>query len=167
MTSAAEQRYRAQEAAVERRRTATVRRGPVGLIAVCLLVSLGVGTVAAVDLRRLQTPRGAALAWTGALLFGDCTGYDRLTAGPTGDAAARCLALRRTSAAARERPAQVGFEVLRVEPAGDRAAVVMRVREPGRPAADVPLRLERHGQRWLVAADSATCALLPCPTLSR
>lgn len=164
MTSAAEQRYRAQEAAGERRRAATIRRGPVGLIAVCLVVSVGVGVTAAIDLRRLQTPRGAALAWTGALLFGNCPGYDRLTANPAGDSATRCAELLRATAAARSRPSEVAFDVLQVSQTGNRAWLVMRVREPDRPAVEVPLQLERRGQRWLVDVDAATCAVLPCPT---
>jgi len=40
-----------------------------------LALTLAVGTIAAIDLRRLQTPRGTALAWTGAAVFGDCTAY--------------------------------------------------------------------------------------------
>lgn len=163
MTDPQEQRYRRQERDGERRRAATVRRGPVGLIAVCLLVALGVGFTAAVDLRRLQTPRGTALAWTGALLFGDCTAYDRLTARPAGAADQRCRALRQASRAARDTPAKVAFDVLGLQQDGPRALVRMRVREPDRPAVEVPLRLERRDGRWRVDADAGTCLLLPCP----
>jgi len=53
-----------------------VRRGPEVLVGV---LALGVGVVAAVDLRRLMTPTGTALAWTGAAVFGDGTAYERLS----------------------------------------------------------------------------------------
>jgi hypothetical protein len=158
-----EQLYRREEEELGRRRSASVRRGPIGLIAVGLLVALLVGVTAAVDLRRLTTPRGTALAWTGALLFGDCAAYDRLTDGLTGSARTRCAALREASSAARERPSDVDFSVVRVEQAGPVATVVVRARMLGRPAVDVPLPVLRGGGRWRVQPTGATCAQLPCP----
>jgi hypothetical protein len=158
-----EQLYRREEEELARRRSATVRRGPIGLVAVGLVVALVVGITAAVDLRRLTTPRGTALAWTGALLFGDCAAYDRLTAGLTGPARTRCTALRSASEAARDRPSDVDFSIVRVEQTGPVATVVVRTRVLDRPAVDVPLPLHRTGGRWRVQPTGATCVQLPCP----
>ena len=55
------------------------RRGPPILLGTLLALTLAVGVTTAIDLRRLQTPGGAALAWTGATLFGDCTRYLNLS----------------------------------------------------------------------------------------
>jgi len=55
---------------------------------------LAVGVVAAVDLRRLQTPHGTALAWTGAAIFGDCTLSGAVAATVAGTAQRRVALLR-------------------------------------------------------------------------
>jgi hypothetical protein len=130
---------------------------------VCLVVALGVGITAAVDLRRLQTPRGTALAWTGALVFGDCTAFRRLTAGPPADAAVQCGELRASSETARERRSGVDFSVVQVQQQGAWAQARVHLRLPDRPAVDVPLTLRRDGARWRVELTTATCARLACP----
>ena len=158
-----EELYRREEQELAGRRSASLRRGPIGLVAVGVVVALVVGITAAVDLRRLASPRGTALAWTGALLFGDCAAYDRLTAGLSGSARTRCQALRDASEAARDRPADVDFSVVRVEQSGASTAVVVRAKVLDRPAVDVPLPLRRSGGRWRVQPTDATCAELPCP----
>ena len=142
-----------------------MRRGPVSLVAVCLGVALVVGVVAAVDLRRLQTPRGTALAWTGAAVFGDCTAYRELSLTPD-DAAPddeRCLELRRQTEDARSRAGEVSIELLSVQEGSDRAEAVVRVRRPREPEREVTLDLRPRGDGWAVVLSQETCAVLACP----
>jgi hypothetical protein len=164
LTDPREQAYARLEHKNVARTAATVRRGPVSLVAVCLLVALSVGVVAAVDLRRLQTPRGTAMAWTGAAVFGDCTAYRELSRGPRdGDADERCLSLREQTEDARARAGDVEIELVRVEQDGDRADAVVRVRLPERTSREVPLELRRDGDRWRVELTRPACAVLACP----
>lgn len=163
MTEPVEARYRREEQELVDQRRRTRLRGPVGLIAVCLVVDVAVAAITVVDLRRLHTPRGAALAWTGAVLFGDCTAFRRLTAGPQGDAVVQCRDLRARTAVDRDRSRDVDFRVLQVQQTGSTARVVVRVRRPDQPDADVPLVLVRDGSRWQVERTAQACAVLPCP----
>jgi hypothetical protein len=157
---------KAEEKNVERK-AATIRRGPISLVVVCLGVSLIVGVVAAIDLRRLQTPRGTAMAWTGAAVFGDCTAYQKLSverrADAERDADQRCLDLRVVTAPSRDLPSQVSLEVLDVREDADRATALIRVARPGLPMREVELTLEKRGGDWDVVLDEATCEALPCP----
>jgi hypothetical protein len=162
-----ERRYgRAEEKNVARKQ-ATVRRGPVSLVAVCLGVALLVGITAAVDLRRLQTPGGTAMAWTAAAVFGDCTAYGQLSVRPDGDerdADERCQSLRAASQQARDRPDDVELELLSTAEDGDRASAVVRVRRPGLDGeAEVPLSMRARRGGWQVELTDAACAALPCP----
>lgn len=159
-----ERRYaRAEEQLVDDR-ARTVRRGPVSLIAVCLGIALVVGVVAAVDLRRLQSPGGTAEAWTGAALFGNCTAYRqlslRLEVDRPGDEL--CLELRRLTEQNRERAGDVGVELLEVEQRGDTATVLVRVTRPAG-TRDVPLELRMRDDGWAVVLTEQTCVELPCP----
>ena len=159
----AERRYAELEAGHDSRRAATVRRGPVSLIAVVLGIVLLVGATAAVDLRRLATPAGTAQSWTGAAVFGDCTTFRRLTVdAPAGDAA--CRDLRAAGEPYRERPDQVQIEVRSTEVDGDRArAVVQVVLPPDLDSRSVPLELRRVDGRWKVELTRPACDVLPCP----
>ena len=138
------------------------------LIGTCVALSLAVGVVAAVDLRRLQTPRGTALAWTGAAVFGDCTAYDRLSL-PDPDALRDerrtdtevCRDLRRQTEDARENAARTGIDVLRVERDGDRAEVDVRVRRPDE-TDTVTLPLVRRGDGWAVVRTAPVCLAVGC-----
>lgn len=142
----------------------TVRRGPVSLIAVGLGVALVVGVVAAIDLRRLQTPGGTALAWAGAALFGNCTSYRDLSAdgedGRPDDE--RCLELRRLTEENRERAGDVDVELLDVQERGDSATAQVRVTLPAG-TRDVALELRRGDGDWAVVLTDEVCAVLPCP----
>lgn len=147
-----------------------VRRGPETLLAVLIAMCLAVGLVAAVDLRRLQTPRGTALAWTGAAVFGDCTAYGKLSAdlpGATADPRPereRCLALRRATEQSRADASAIGIDLVRVEPApGDAATAQVRVsRRDGE--TTVPLQMRREGAGWVVLRTAETCAAVGgCP----
>ena len=154
-------RYAEAERALEPQRQRSIARGPIGLIAVLLLLSLAVGIVAAVDLRRLQTPRGTALAWTGAAVFGDCTAYDRLSVGRDGDVP--CTALRERTEEARSTAAQIGIDVLSVEQRGREASVEVEVRRPSGTRRAV-LPLQRKGDGWAVVLGATACGLVGgCP----
>ena len=164
MTDGREAAYARLEEKNVGRTAATVRRGPISLVAVMLLVALAVGVVAAVDLRRLQTPRGTALAFTGAAVFGDCTAYRELSVGRDGgDEDDRCLELRRRTEEARARAGEVEIELVSVTEGDEGAEAVVRVRRPGEPAREVPLELRRRGDGYAVELTAQTCAVLACP----
>jgi hypothetical protein len=159
-----DRRFAEMERSLEPQRQRSIARGPIGLIAVLLLLSLAVGVVAAIDIRRLQTPRGTALAWTGAAVFGDCTAYDRLSIGAAdGSASKRCAVLRQRTQQARDTAAQIGIDVLSVQQRGRAASVEVEVRRPsGRRSAVLPLR--RKGDGWAVVLDDRVCRLVGgCP----
>lgn len=164
-----EQRYAELEAGHEQRRAATARRGPVSLVVVMLGVALVVGVVAAVDLRRLQSPQGTALAWSGAALFGDCRQYLALSVADPG-APVRdrrtedvlCADLRRLTAQARQDP-EVGADALSVREGADAAVVRLAVtRVGGRESeVDVPLVPDGDGG-WLVVRTAEVCRAVGC-----
>jgi hypothetical protein len=157
-----ERRYARAEEKNEVRKAATVRRGPVGLVAVCLGVALVVGVTAAVDLRRLQTPQGTALAWAGAAVFGDCTAYRELSE-PKAGGDALCRQLREQTEDNREDAGEVALEVGEVRRQGDRAQVDVRLVLPEREEQVVVLDLRRRGGGWAVERSARTCAVLACP----
>lgn len=130
-----------------------------------VVLSLAVGTVAAVDLRRLQTPRGTALAWTGATVFGDCTAYERLSIPEQPDDrsdAEICRDLREQTEPARQAAAQIGIDVLSVEQRGREATVEVEIRRPeGDERVELPLR--RKGDGWGVVLTDEVCEAVGCP----
>jgi len=159
MKDAVEQRYAELERSLEPQRQRSIARGPIGLIGVCVVLSLAVGTVAAIDLRRLQTPRGTALAWTGAAVFGDCIAYERLSFGDFDDSA--CLELIASTEDARQDSSQYGIEVVTVEQSGREAVVEVEVRTPdgmGR----VDLSMRRKGDGWAVELTDDVCKAVVC-----
>ncbi len=161
-----ESRYAAAEQKLEVQRRRSIARGPVGLIAVLVGLSLAVGVVAAVDLRRLQTPRGTALAWTGAAVFGDCTAYDRLSIAAPGSPERRsdaevCRQLRTTTTEARENAARTGIDVVQVRRDGREATVRVEVRRP-EGAEQVELPLVRRGGGWAVVRTAEVCSAVRC-----
>jgi hypothetical protein len=162
-----ERAYALAEVKNEARKEATIRRGPVSLIVVCLGFALLVGITAAVDLRRLQTPEGTALAFAGAAVFGDCNAYRRLAlraADDDRDEDERCLEIRRATQDARDRPADVEIELVSAQEEGDTARAVVRVRRPGDDESeDVPLSMRPRGGGWVVELTERTCAVLACP----
>ncbi len=86
-----------------------------------LALTLAVGTIAAIDLRRLQTPRGTALAWTGAAVFGDCMRYRELSVPepdePQPDQRSDdelCRDLTRQTAGNRDAASEIGIDLLDV-----------------------------------------------------
>ncbi|MBC7374462.1 MAG: hypothetical protein H7323_10785 [Frankiales bacterium] len=171
MTETREQRterlYAEAERSLDVVKARRVRRGPETLIGVLVLLSLGVGVVAAVDLRRLMTPRGTALAWTGAAVFGDCAGYERLSVPPrtalrdSRAPAERCLALRRATQEAREQSGRVGIDLLQVGESERDARAVVRLSRP-QGVVVVQLELVREGAGWAVVRTDATCRVVGC-----
>ena len=146
-----------------------VQRGPVSLIGVCLAVSLSVGLVAAVDLRRLASPRGAALAWTGAAVFGDCTAYlDLSVPDPEAVVVDRrsdvdlCRDLRARTEEARGDAPRIDIVAGDATVADDGTAAVLV--EVTRPAGtrSVVLALEQRGDRWVVVRTAPTCLAVGC-----
>ena len=161
MTESPEQarRYAELERSLEPQRARSIARGPIGLIGVCIALSLAVGAVAAVDLRRLQTPRGTALAWTGAAVFGDCTAYERLSFGDFDEGT--CRELLSATKPAREDSSQYGIDVVSVDERGREATVEVEVRTPdGTERVDLPLR--RKGDGWAVELTDEVCDAVGC-----
>lgn len=164
----AERVYARQEERLDEVNAARVRRGPVSLVVVLLGVSLVVGITAAIDLRRLATPQGAALAWTSAALFGDCTAYRRLSlpdpqalVPDTRTEAELCAALQQRTADARSRPTQYGVTAGEAVEAGDTATVPIGLATPdGKQVVSVPL--VREGDEWRVLRTRSICVVVGC-----
>jgi hypothetical protein len=159
-----ERRYAEAEERKSGRSAATARRGPISLIAVCLGVALSVGVVAAIDLRRLQTPTGTALAWTGAAVFGDCTAYRELSAetGDEPDADARCRTLREATELNRAEAGRVAIEVVEVAEDGDRARATVVLQRPERDEVEVEVPMRRTGDGWQVELTDEVCDAVGC-----
>lgn len=142
------------------------RRGPPILLGTLLALTLAVGLVVAVDLRRLQTPSGTALAWTGATVFGDCTAFLKLST-PAAASESRtddelCTALRQRTAVNRDTAAQIAIDLQDIRQAGAEATAVVSVRRPGR-SDDVTLTMRRRGGGWVVVRTPGVCLALGCP----
>lgn len=124
------------------------------------MLSLAVGVVAAIDIRRLQTPRGAALGWTSAAVFGDCESYRRLSFADVDGQT--CRDLLASTQEARENPVTIGIDVLSVEQRDREATVAVEVRRPeGDVRVDLPLR--RKGDGWAVELTDEVCEAIGCP----
>jgi hypothetical protein len=163
-----EQRYAQAEEKLEDIKAQRVARGPVSLIGVLLALCLAVGITAAVDLRRLQTPRGTALAWTGAAVFGDCTAYLELSVPDPGAVVPDrrsdgelCRDLRARTEAARSDAPRIAITAGQSTVSGRQARVPVVV---ARPDAErrVELRLRREGAGWVVVRTAATCLAIGC-----
>lgn len=165
MSSDLERRYAELERSLEPQRARSIARGPIGLIGVLVVLSLAVGVVAAVDLRRLQTPRGTALAWTGAAVFGDCIAYERLSIPDEPEQRSDdeiCRRLFASTQEARQDAAAIGIDVVSVEQRGREATVEVEVRRDERTrTVDLPLR--RKGDGWGVVLTDEVCAVVGCP----
>ena len=173
MTETREQRierlYAQAEQKLEGDRARSVSRGPITLISVLVALSLAVGITAAIDLRRLDTPLGTALGWTGAAVYGDCDAYVRLSeADPAAaTAAARseadlCRDLQAATTVARENPATIGIRADAGPVRGDRAEVPVVITRPdGERRVVLPLS-ERDGQ-WRVVRTPEVCRVVGCP----
>ena len=151
------------EVSYQRAKDRRIRRQPVVLLAVVQALVLAVGLTAAVDLGRLATPRGTALAWVEAAVLGDCVAYARLSvpADPR-PADQACTALRRATATARTELARIGLAAGPASVAGTTAEVPVTVLRPeGRLTVRLPL--VRHDGAWRVVRTDAVCAAFGCP----
>ena len=148
-------------------RGGSIARGPIGLLAVLVALTLAVGVVAAIDLTRRQTPRGAALGWTSAVVFGNCDTYQQLSL-PPGDAAAPrpedevCADLLRETQPARDEPTGYDVELQSVDVDGDTGTARVLVTRPDDPL-EVELPLRRDGRQWKVVREFELCLALGCP----
>ena len=149
-----EQRWKIAERSLDVQAAKRIRRTPGVTIGILAGLVLAVGVTAAVDLRRLQTPRGAAQAWTEAATFGDCRTFlalsrpdDPLAQRRTDDET--CRVLRSATAEAREQSTRISIVVETVEERGRTAVVMVEVRGPD--GVDTSeLRMIRRGDDWLV-----------------
>ncbi|MDX6216055.1 MAG: hypothetical protein QOG99_1639 [Frankiales bacterium] len=157
-----EARYAELEAAAEEKRRARMRRQPLILIALLQFLVVGIGLVAAVDLRRLQTPQGVALRWTQAATFGNCDDYLHFSTGNDDRSRAElCRALRAMTEDARLNNAQIGLAVRHVSSQGSTAVVRLDVSH-NKEVRHAVLDLRRTGGRWVVVRDATSCATVAC-----
>lgn len=142
----------------ERRR---VRRTPVVVVGLAAGLTLATGITGVIDLRRLDTPAGAAQAWVLASYAADCDRWELLSTPATGGAASLdCAGLGRLAA---ERTGRVDVVVVGAPLVdGDAARATVRlVRTPGGETT-AEVRLQRT-DRWRVVRDGAACDLGLCP----
>jgi len=103
-----------EEKQLEADRRRKMRRQPLILLGVLNALVLAVGTTAALDLRRLQTPGGTALAWVEAAVFGDCSVYRELSVPDRGTVERRtgmavCKDLKAATGTARAQAGQIAL----------------------------------------------------------
>lgn len=150
-----EQRWAVDERSLDAQAARRMRRTPAVVIGILGLLVLAVAVTAAVDLRRLETPRGAALAWTEAALFGNCHAYLALsragTDPPPDDQV--CAELHRQTASARDRSDRYSFRVTAVHRQGRTANVTVELTEPAG-TLTVTLELVQDGHRWVSLRDA-------------
>ena len=161
-----EQRWATAELTLDAQAARRIRRTPWIVIGIAALLALAVGVTAAVDLRRLQTPRGAALAWTEAATFGNCHAFLALSRpdDPTAERRTEdeiCRELRRSTAAARNDVTRISLKPTSVVRHGASAEVVIEVRGPDG-TRTVQLGLVRRGDDWLVVRQAGACGDVPC-----
>jgi len=155
-----------EEEQLEADRLRKMRRQPLILLGVLNALVLAVGTTAALDLRRLQTPGGTSLAWVEAAVFGDCTPYRDLSVPVPGVVERRspgqvCKDLKATTAPARTETARIALLPGPALERGQAASSAIRVR---RPEGDrtVQVQLRKVDGRWRVVRDAATCQAVGC-----
>ncbi|MCA1722467.1 MAG: hypothetical protein LC779_15695 [Actinobacteria bacterium] len=162
-----EERYRRAEQKLEVGKVRRVRRTPAVVVGIIGALTLAVGLTAATDLRRLQSPRGASLAWTESAVFGDCRAFVALSrpVDPTTERRTEsqlCRALRTRTADARASSTRIRITGLRVQQQNDTATAVVRVVRPNG-AVDARLSLVREGDDWRVLRDATACDAVGCP----
>ena len=159
-----EEHWAVAELTLERGYRKRVRRTPGVVVGILGLLVLAVGVTAAVDLRRLQTPRGASLAWTEAAVFGNCRAYLALSEPVVAEKRSEdavCDALADRTEEARDDPEQFDVEAGAVEQRGRRATVRVTVRRPDG-TTETALHLVRRSDDWLVLLDDTACRAIGC-----
>jgi hypothetical protein len=145
---------------------ARVRRQTLTLLLVVNVLVLGIGLVAAVDLRRLRTPEGTALRWVQAAVFGECDDYLRYSVADPDlpDRRAEqelCQDLRQATAKARRESLTIGLEVGTVRTSGGAVTVTVLLRR-AEAETTLTLHLVRDEGRWKVLRDAGTCSSVGC-----
>lgn len=165
MSAPVSERQLAGERKNERRTAKQVRRTPVVVVGLIVVLTFAVGVTAAIDLRRLDTPAGAAQGWITATLTGDCARYRLLSTPdvpePRSDEE---LCEDLAEAAAEGLPAAVRTRVRvvgDVEQEGGLARVSVELAPDGRAPEVVELRLVDR-DRWRVVRDAEACRLVRC-----
>ncbi|MCU1589148.1 MAG: hypothetical protein JWP11_404 [Frankiales bacterium] len=161
-----EQRWAVAERTLDASAARRIRRTPAVVIGILGLLIIAVGFTAAVDLRRLHTPRGAALAWTEAATFGECRPFLRLSRPDDPTAERRtddeiCRSLRAATARARTDASRIALQARSVRQDGASALVDVEVRRP-EGAQIVTLHLVRRGADWLVVRSAGACGDVSC-----
>jgi hypothetical protein len=161
-----DQRWATAELSLDVQSARRIRRTPGVVIAIIALLTLAVGVTAAVDLRRLHTPRGAALAWTEAATFGNCRAFLALSE-PGEPAAERrtddeiCRSLRAATEQARGDVTRIKITPRSVQQRGRTAVVVISVSGPDG-TRELHLDLVHRGDAWLVVRGPGACADAGC-----
>lgn len=128
---------------------------------------LAVGTVAAVDLRKLQTPGGTAVRWAAAAVFGVCGDYLKFSVSDPSVTDSRtraqlCRDLDAASADARNNVVKTDLVLGHVIRHGSSARVQMVLTRDDSPTS-VTLQLRQVQGQWRVVRNSLTCGSLGCP----
>lgn len=166
MSRPVSERQLAGERKNEARTARQVRRTPVVVVGLLVVLTFAVGITAAIDLRRLDTPAGAAQGWVTATLSGDCARYELLSTPGSPETRSEeqlCDALADSAreglaAAVRTRVRVVGDVVQE----GPSARVSVELAPEGGTAVVKELRLVDR-DRWRVLRDAAACELVRCP----
>lgn len=161
-----EERWAAAEMALRAQSARRARRTPAMAIGITAVLVLAVGLTAVVDLRRLHTPGGTALAWTQAAVFGDCRAFLSLSlpADRSGERRTEdeiCRDLRAATAPARVDSTRLTVRVLSVQQEGGQAVARVEVRGP-EVTRTTALRLVRRGEGWLVVRRVGACGTAGC-----
>lgn len=160
------ERQLAGERKNEARTARQVRRTPAVVLGLLVVLTFAVGITAAIDLRRLDTPAGAAQGWVTATLAGDCARYRLLSTPDVPEQRGEAELCRDLATAAREGlPTAVRTRVRvvgDVQQEGAVARVRVELAPEGGTAIVKELRLVDR-DRWRVLRDTVACELVRCP----
>ena len=142
------------------------RRQKLLLLAVVNALTLSVGLVACIDLRRLATPGGTALRWVQAAVFGDCDDYLEFSV-PAADREdprseqELCKDLRTATEDARRDQLKIGLHLGPVMKGTTEALVRIDLTNDDK-ATPLDVHLVRRDDHWRVLRDEATCSSVGC-----
>lgn len=162
-----EERYRLAEDEAKDKRRRKARRQPLLLIGLLDVLILAIAITVVIDLRRLATPQGTALAWTQAAVFGQCAEYSMLSVADPGRPEGRtdaqlCVDLQRATSKARGEVGQIALRVAGSRVTGRTASAAVGLQRP-EGNATVVLDLRRVDGSWRVVRDPVSCAVVRCP----
>lgn len=165
MSAPVSERQLAGERKNERRTAGQVRRTPAVVVGLVVVLTFAVGITAAIDLRRLDTPAGAAQGWVTATLAGDCDRYRLLSTPDVAESRSDdelCDDLAEAAAAGRPAAVRTRVRVVGdVEVEGDRARVRVELAPDAAAPRVVDLQLVDR-DRWRVVRDAEACRLVRC-----